>query len=148
MAILVSYDVNFPELARIAAARGAQILFVPFSADDRASYLRTRYGAVARAVENDVFVAISGCTGNLPFVANADVHYAQSGIFTPLDFSFARDGIAAECTPNIETLVMADVDLELLRRHRYSGTVQPWTDRRDDLYGVVWDGLDQKGERV
>ena len=146
--ILISYDVNFPELARIAAARGAQILFVPFSADDRASYLRTRYGAVARAVENDVFVAISGCTGNLPFVANADVHYAQSGIFTPLDFSFARDGIAAECTPNIETLVMADVDLELLRRHRYSGTVQPWTDRRDDLYGVVWDGLDQKGERV
>ncbi|MGD8278410.1 MAG: GNAT family N-acetyltransferase [Gemmatimonadota bacterium] len=138
IAILPSYDVLFPELARIATARGAQILFVPFSADDRTSYLRTRYCAVARAVENDVFVAISGCTGNLPFVANADTHYAQSGIFTPLDFSFARDGIAAECTPNIETLVMADVDLELLRRHRYSGTVTPWSDRRDDLYDVVW----------
>lgn len=146
--ILVSYDVNFPELARVAAARGAQIIFVPFSADDRTSYLRTRYGAVARAVENDVFVAISGCTGNLPFVANADVHYAQSGIFTPLDFSFARDGIAAECTPNIETLVMADVDLELLRRHRYSGTVQPWTDRRADLYGVMWGAPGEDFDRV
>jgi predicted amidohydrolase len=95
-----------------------------------------------------VFVAISGCTGNLPFVPNADVHYAQSGIFTPLDFSFARDGIAAECTPNIETLVMADVDLELLRRHRYAGTVQPWNDRRDDLYGVVWQEGQGKTERV
>jgi predicted amidohydrolase len=93
---------------------------------------------VARAVENDVFVAAAGCTGNLPFVASADVHYAQSGIFTPLDFSFARDGIAGETTPNIETLVVADVDLELLRRHRYAGTVQPWNDRRDDLFNVVW----------
>ncbi len=142
IAILTSYDAQFPELARIAVGKGAQILFVPFSANDRTSYLRTRYCAVARAVENDVFVAISGCTGNLPFVANADVHYAQSGIFTPLDFSFAREGIAAECTPNIETLVVADVDLELLRRHRHSGTVQPWNDRRDDLYRVVWAGAE------
>ncbi len=148
IAILPSYDVSFPELSRIAAARGAQILFVPFSADDRTSYLRTRYCAVARAVENDAFVVLSGCTGNLPFVANADVHYAQSGIFTPLDFSFARDGIAAECTPNIETLVMADVDLELLRRHRYSGTVQPWNDRRDDLYGVAWEAGGHAPERI
>ncbi len=148
VAILPSYDVTFPELSRIAAARGAKILFVPFNADDRTSYLRTRYCAVARAVENDVFVAISGCTGNLPFVPNADVHYAQSGIFTPLDFSFARDGIAAECTPNIETLVVADVDLELLRRHRYSGTSQPWNDRRSDLYGIAWGASEEEGGKV
>jgi len=148
IAVLVGYDIQFPELARIAAGRGAQILFVPFSTDDRTDYLRVRYPAVSRAVENDVFVVAAGCSGNLPFVDNADVHYAQSGIYTPLDFSFARDGIAAECTPNIETLVMADVDLELLRRHRYSGTVQPWTDRRDDLFAVTWDGLEGKGERI
>jgi predicted amidohydrolase/ribosomal protein S18 acetylase RimI-like enzyme len=138
VAILLCYDVEFPELARIAAGRGAQILFVPFNTDNREGYMRVRYCAQARAVENDVFVVISGCTGNLPFVANADVHYAQSGIFTPLDFSFDRDGIAAECTPNIETLVIHDVDLELLRRHRHTGTVRPWSDRRPDLYGVVY----------
>ena len=148
VAILVGYDVQFPELARIAAGRGAQILFVPFATDHRADYLRIRYPALTRSLENDVFVVAAGCTGNLPFVDNADVHYAQSGIYTPLDFSFARDGIAAECTPNIETLVMADVDLDLLRRHRYSGTVQPWNDRREDLFGVVWDGPEGKGERV
>jgi predicted amidohydrolase/ribosomal protein S18 acetylase RimI-like enzyme len=147
IAILLSYDVQFPELARVAVGQGAQILFVPFSADDRTDYLRIRYSAVSRAVENDVFVAIAGCTGNLPFVANADVHYAQSGIFTPLDFSFARDGIAGETTPNIETLVVADVDLDLLRRHRYAGTVQPWNDRRGDLFGVVWRTPGAEGER-
>jgi len=138
IAILVSYDIVFPEPARVAAASGAEILLVPFAASDRSAYLRVRYAAMARAVENDVFVALAGCTGNLPFVDNADVHYAQSGIFTPLDFSFARDGVAAESTANVETLVVADTDLELLRRHRYRGTVQPWNDRRRDLFHVAW----------
>ena len=45
-------------------------------------------------------------------------------------------------TFNVETLVFADVDLELLRRHRYSGTVQPWSDRRTDLFSVSWEGGD------
>jgi predicted amidohydrolase/ribosomal protein S18 acetylase RimI-like enzyme len=142
IAILTSYDIQFPELARVAVGRGAEILFVPFSADDRAAYLRTRYCCQARAVENDVFVVASGTTGNLPFVPHADTHYAVSGIFTPLDYSFARDGIAGESTPNVEALVTADVDLDLLRRHRYEGVVQPWEDRRTDLYGIVWRGSD------
>lgn len=138
IAILPSYDIQFPEVARVAAGRGAQILFVPYSVEDRAGYLRIRYCCQARAVENDVYVVASGTTGNVPFVAHADTHYAQSGIFTPLDYSFARDGIAGESTPNVETLVTADVDLQLLRRHRYDGRVQPWSDRRDDLYRVTW----------
>lgn len=138
VAILTSYDVQFPELARIATGEGAKILFVPFSVEDRSGYLRVRYCCQARAVENNVFVVASGSTGNLPFVAHADTHYAQSGIFTPLDYSFARDGIAGESTPNVETTVIADVDLDLLGKNRYDGMVQPWGDRRTDLYHVAW----------
>jgi predicted amidohydrolase/ribosomal protein S18 acetylase RimI-like enzyme len=136
IAILICYDIQFPELARIAAAKGAQIVFVPFNTDGRHGYLRVRHCAQARSIENQIYVAISGCVGNLPFVENADVHYAQSGVFTPIDFSFARDGIAAECTPNIETLVLQDVDVEMLRRHRQAGSVQNWNDRRTDIYRV------------
>jgi predicted amidohydrolase len=136
IAILLCYDVEFPELARIAVGKGAHILFVPFNTEDREGYLRVRYCAQARCVENSVYVAISGCIGNLPFVDNADVHYGQSAILTPSDVSFARDGIAAECTPNIESLVIHDVDIELLRRRRIRGTVQNWEDRRKDLYSV------------
>lgn len=144
IAMLVCYDVEFPELVRIAVGKGAQILFVPFNTNDRDAYLRVRYCAQARCVENQVYVAISGCTGNLPFVENADVHYAQSGIFTPSDYSFARDGIAAECTPNIETLVVHDVDLETLRRHRLTGSVTNWSDRRKDLYQVRYRDHDEE----
>jgi predicted amidohydrolase len=148
IAILGSYDIQFPELARVAAGRGAVILFVPFASEDRAAYLRVRYCCQARAVENDVFVVASGTTGNLPFVPHADTHYAQSGIFTPIDYAFARDGIAGESTPNVETLVIADVDLDQLRRHRWEGAVQPWNDRRTELYGVVWRNPDGGEDRT
>lgn len=148
VAILICYDVEFPELARIAAAKGAQILFVPFNTNDRDGYLRIRTCAQARCIENHVFTLVSGCTGNLPFVDNADVHYAQSGIFTPQDVQFARDGIASECTPNIETLVVRDVDIEQLRRHRLRGTVQNWNDRRTDIYRVQYEADDGSKQEI
>jgi predicted amidohydrolase len=138
VAILICYDVEFPELARIARSEGADILFVPFNTDERRGYLRVRHCAQARAIENQIYVAISGCTGNQPFVTNADVHYAQSAILTPSDFAFARDGIAAESMANTETLVIQDVDTEQLRRHRLAGTVRTWGDRRLDLYAVKY----------
>lgn len=136
IAILICYDSEFPELARIAAAKGAKILFVPFNTDERYGYLRVRHCSQARAIENQMYVAISGCAGMMPFVDNADMHYAQCAVLTPSDFPFARDAVASESMPNIETVVVHDVDLELLRRNRMDGTVRPWTDRRRDLYSV------------
>ena len=139
VAILICYDIEFPELVRIAVSKGAQIILVPFNTDTVNGYLRIRHCAQARCIENHVYVAISGCTGNLPFVENADVHYAQSAILTPADVGFSREAVAAECNPNIETVVMHDVDLEALRRHRESGSVQNWNDRRTDLYRVTYE---------
>jgi predicted amidohydrolase len=136
IAIQICYDIEFPELTRIAVERGAQIIFVPFSTDERYAYLRVRYCAQARCVENHVYVAIAGNVGNLPNVENLGMHYAQSGIFTPSDIPFKRDAVAAECTPNIETVIFEDIDLELLKKHRQSGSVLNWRDRRTDLYDV------------
>jgi predicted amidohydrolase/ribosomal protein S18 acetylase RimI-like enzyme len=136
IAIQICYDIEFPELTRIAVQQGAQILFVPFCTDERYAYLRVRYCAQARCVENHVYVAIAGSVGNLPNVESLGIHYAQSAIFTPSDIPFERDAIAAECTPNVEMVVFEDLDLELLKRHRQSGTVLNWEDRRSDLYEV------------
>ena len=109
---------------------------MPFCTDERYAYLRVRYCAQARCIENHVYVAIAGSVGNLPNVESLGIHYAQSGIFTPSDIPFKRDAIAAECTPNIETVIFEDLDLELLKKHRQSGSVLNWQDRRTDLYDV------------
>lgn len=138
ISIQICYDIEFPELSRIAVERGAQMIFVPFCTDERYAYLRVRYCAQARCVENHVFVAIAGDVGNLPAVENLDIHYAQSAIFTPSDIPFTRDAIQAEATPNIETVIIDDLDLELLKRHRQTGSVLNWNDRRQDLYQIIF----------
>ena len=138
--MLTCYDSEFPELGRHLVNQGAMMLFVPFSTEERNGYLRVRYSAHARAVENQVYVAIAGNVGNLPRFHNMDIHYAQSAIVTPCDFPFARDGVAADTTPNVEQIAFADLDLDALYQARQSGTVQNWKDRRHDLYEVLWRG--------
>ncbi len=140
VAVLICYDVEFPELTRHLTDQGMNILFVPFLTDERQSYLRVRYCAQARAVENQIYVAMSGSCGNLPNVPNMDIHYAQSCILTPCDFPFARDGVAADTTPNVEMVAFADLSLNALRTARQSGTVRNLRDRRHDLYSVQWRG--------
>ncbi len=80
----------------------------------------------------------SGNVGNLPGVEKMDIQYAQSCILTPCDFGFARDGIAADTTPNVEMIAVADLRRETLITARNTGTVQNLKDRRFDLYHVNW----------
>ena len=137
--VLICYDSEFPELARRLADEGARIIFVPCCTDSRQGYLRVRYCAQARAIENQCYVVLSGNVGNLPNVANMDIQYAQSCILTPCDFPFARDGIAAEASENVETLTISDINLADLSWARAEGTVRNLADRRFDLYRIEWD---------
>lgn len=136
--VLICYDAEFPELARHLADQGVHLLFVPFMTDERQSYLRVRYCAQARAVENQCYVAMAGNVGNLPNVENIDIQYAQSCVLTPCDFPFARDGVAADTTPNVEMVAIADLSIDALLAARQNGTVRNLRDRRFDLYSVHW----------
>jgi predicted amidohydrolase len=140
IAILICYDIEFPELARIATAKGADVIFVPFNTDLRSGYLRVRTCAAARCIENNVYCVLAGAVGALAGVPGSDLHYARSCILTPSDLPFARDGIAAEAESGNETMVVHDLDLALVRRTRAGGTVRPWADRRSDLYRLSYLG--------
>ncbi len=132
--ILICYDVEFPELSRLLADEGMDILFVPFLTDTQNGYSRVRNCAQARAIENECYVAIAGCVGNLPKVHNMDIQYAQSMVFTPCDFAFPANGIKAEATPNTEMILIADLDIDLLRELNQFGAVRNLKDRRKDIY--------------
>ena len=135
--VSICYDVEFPELVRYLADEGVEILFVPFCTDNRQGYLRVRCCAQARAIENQIYVCLAGNVGNLPDVTNMDVQYGQAAVFTPSDFQFARDGIAAEADSNEETVLVCDLDLDSLDEARSSGTVTPRLDRRPDMFKFV-----------
>jgi predicted amidohydrolase/GNAT superfamily N-acetyltransferase len=132
--ILICYDVEFPELSRLLADEGVDILFVPYLTDTQNGYSRVRNCAQARAVENECYVAITGSVGNLPKVHNMDIQYSQSMVFTPCDFAFPVNGIKAEATPNTEMILISDVDLDLLTELHNYGSVRNLKDRRGDIY--------------
>jgi predicted amidohydrolase len=138
--VLICYDVEFPELARLLGEQEMQILFVPFWTDTKNGYLRVRRCAQARAIENECYVAIGGSIGNLPKVDSVDIQYGQTAVFSPSDFSFPHDAIMAETTPNTEMTLIVDVDLDKLQMLQNEGSVRNYLDRRRDLYRVQWLG--------
>lgn len=146
--ILICYDVEFPELARLLADEGINILFVPFLTDTQNGYNRVRHCAQARAIENECFVAIAGCVGNLPKVHNMDIQYAQSAVFTPSDFAFPINAIKSEATPNTEMTLIADIDLDLLKDLHYFGSVRTLSDRRHDIYKLEKVGPLKNGKAI
>ncbi|WP_321370813.1 bifunctional GNAT family N-acetyltransferase/carbon-nitrogen hydrolase family protein [uncultured Draconibacterium sp.] len=134
--VLICYDSEFPELSRLLADEGMDILFVPFLTDTQNGFSRVRNCSQARAIENECYVAIAGSVGNLPKVHNMDIQYAQSMVFTPCDFAFPANGVKAEATPNTEMILIADVDIGLLRELNQFGSVRNLRDRRQDLFSL------------
>jgi predicted amidohydrolase len=128
IAITICYDVEFPEIARAAGREGAHILVVPSCTDERQGFLRVRYCAQARAVENQMYVVQSSTVGSLPMVPAVSLNYGQASILTPSDFAFSRDGILAEGIPNQESMVIGDVNLTTILQGRSHGTVLPLLD--------------------
>lgn len=134
--VLICYDVEFPELGRLLAEEGMQILFVPFNTYNVHAYMRVRLCAQARAVEDECYVVIFGSTGDMPEVANMETNYSQVAIFTPSDNNFPTNAISAESGLNTEELLMGEVDLEKLAHLHNSGSVKNLKERRTDFYSL------------
>lgn len=138
-AVTICYDVEFPEIARAAARLGAHFLVVPSCTDDRHGYLRVRYCAQARAIENQMYVIHSPLVGSIPTVPAVSMNYGQAAIYTPSDYAFSRDGLLAEGAVNQESMIIGDLNLSLIEESRQSGTVLPLRDSQStsDLLKVV-----------
>jgi predicted amidohydrolase/GNAT superfamily N-acetyltransferase len=132
--ILICYDAEFPEAARILVDKGAKIIFVPYQTDSIHGHNRVAKCAAARAIENECYVVTSGVFGAMPTLSLVEYQYAQSGIYTPCDYFFPMNGILALATVNCAEAIYAELDLTLLERMHQSGGVRTRQDRRPDLY--------------
>lgn len=134
IAILTCYDIEFPEIVRMAKAKGADVIFCPSCTDDRHGFHRVRYTSHARAIENQLYVVLTGTVGALPTVDFMRANFGQAAIITPNDIPFPPKGLLVEGEINNDMIVTADLDLELLYKVREKGSVTTWRDRRTDLY--------------
>ncbi|MBT2689275.1 carbon-nitrogen hydrolase family protein [Bacillus sp. ISL-47] len=134
IAVLTCYDIEFPEIVRMAKAKGADVIFCPSCTDDRHGFHRVRYTSHARAIENQVYVVVTGTIGSLPTVDFMRANFGQAAVITPNDIPFPPKGIMVEGELNDDMIVTADLDLNLLYEVRERGSVTTWRDRRTDLY--------------
>ncbi|MFV8828082.1 carbon-nitrogen hydrolase family protein [Alkalihalobacterium sp. APHAB7] len=144
IAILTCYDIEFPEVVRMVKAKGADVIFCPSCTDDRHGFHRVRYTSHARAIENQVYVVVTGTVGSLPTVDFMRANFGQAAVITPNDVPFPPRGIMVEGELNNDMIVTADLDLSLLYEVRERGSVTTWRDRRSDLY-PDWEKMNAKG---
>jgi predicted amidohydrolase len=120
--IVICYDVEFPELSRLMADEGMNILFVPFLTDTQNGYTRVKHCAQARAIENECYVAL--VVLKLTKGKQYGYQYAQAAVFTPSDFAFQ----VTESRPKqrlTEMTLIVDVDMNLLKELHEHGSEQP-----------------------
>lgn len=127
----VCYDVRFPELYRLMALSGAQVIFVPSSftmptgKDHWEPLLR------ARAIENGCYIIAAGQTGTKP----AYTAYGNSLVADPWGTVIAR-------ARDEECITYAQIDLDYLDKIREQ--LPSLENRRTDVYEVIY----KKGSAV
>lgn len=120
----ICYDIRFPELYRIMALRGAQVIFAPSSftmptgKDHWEPILRTR------AIENGCYVVAAGQIGTKP----AYTAYGNSMVVDPWGTVIAR-------AKDIPGITYAEIDLDYLEQIRRQ--IPSLKNIRSDIYEVV-----------
>jgi predicted amidohydrolase len=122
LGMTVCYDLRFPELYRILAVRGANVIVVPsaFTVDTGKDHWEVLLRA--RAIENQAFVVAPNQIGAAPPQHRS---YGRSAIVDPW-------GVVIAMAPDEECFVAADLDLELQARIRRS--LPSLANRRPEAY--------------
>ncbi len=136
--IAICYDCEFPPFVRALVEAGAWLIVVPACTDTPAGATRVTVSARARAIENQVFVAVAPTVGAAPWCESLDRNHGRAGIYGPADRGFPSDGVIAEGPLDTPGLVVADLDPEAIARVRRDGAVRNHADwPRGDLRAII-----------
>jgi len=124
----ICYDVEFPELTRAAVKAGINLLLCPSWTEKDDGFHRVRTCALARAIENQLFVVHAPLVGSLKPWGIDESAVGSAAILAPCDPAFPANGILAEGPWSQGAVVMADVDFELLKKVRLEGAVRTYRD--------------------
>jgi len=121
-ALIICYDIRFPELTRTMTVQGVDLLFVVSQwPDKRAMHLETL--SRARAIENQMFLALCNSCGTA-----GETRYAGcSSLIDPWGVDLARAGTDEE-------IITAELDFSVIEGIRSS--INVFRDRRPALYQI------------
>lgn len=121
-ALIICYDIRFPELTRTCTLQGVDLMFVVAQwPDKRSMHLDTL--ARARAIENQMFLALCNSVGT----AGATKNGGHSAIIDPWGEYLAKAGEAEE-------VISGTLDFSVIEGIRSS--INVFRDRRAELYCI------------
>ncbi|MFV0475120.1 MAG: carbon-nitrogen hydrolase family protein [Pikeienuella sp.] len=121
--VAICYDSEFPLIARSLVDAGADLLLAPSCTETEAGYWRVRIGAMARALENQFWVAHAPLIGKNDWAEMIESNTGAAAIYGPPDLGFPADGIAALGERDAPGWVIADCAPEPVARVRREGGV-------------------------
>lgn len=134
--VQICADIEFPEVARHLVDEGVGLILCPSLTWNRRGAHRVRFGAHARAMENQLYVAGSPLIGTSGLPIDAPLHGTGRAFATgPIDRTVGvNDGLLGCADEPREQVLIVDLDPELLRESRAHPEVPGLSLRRLDLY--------------
>ncbi len=121
--LLICYDIEFPLLSRAMAEAGAEVILAPSNTETEHGFWRVRTGAMARALENQVYTVQAPTVGPAAWCAAVENNVGSAGVFAPSDLPFPPGGVLASGDMDQPQWVFAEVDLDILPAMRAQGGV-------------------------
>ncbi len=127
LGIVLGLDALYPEVSRLLAMQGADLLVGITASPGGAGARAVRSALATRAEENQVLVACSFLLGpNYLGRENREDLYGQSALLAPISLSRKGDGILLQAgTDRTETLIAGELPAEELYALRESGRFRP-----------------------
>jgi predicted amidohydrolase len=142
--LLICADIQFPELSRYLIYKGADLILCPSLTWNRRGLHRVRIGCQARAIENQLYVAMSPLFGNSGLPQDATMYAVGKALVTgPVDKTVGvNDGVIATTEGTGEELLVADLDHNLLLASRENPEAPGLGLRRLDLFAKLHAEMD------
>jgi predicted amidohydrolase len=137
VAVQICADIEFPEVNRLLALRGVELVLCPSLTWNTRGAYRVRYGAHARAMENQLYVVTAPLVGSSGLPTGRAIHGTGYAVVTgPIDRRSGLDDgvVAAHPDTRGEGMVVADLDFDVIADSRADPEPPGLSNIRPDLY--------------
>jgi predicted amidohydrolase len=117
LGIMLGNDLLFPEVARLLAYKGAEILIAQGACRDMSLYHKMRAAILARMQDNQLFAAASFLVGRASFSRHEETPFVgKSAILAPQELTPRFNGVLVEMgNPRSEGVLSANWNFSLLK---------------------------------
>lgn len=131
--INICYDGEFPVFAQKQSLNGLQLLLHPSCTEGLAGMERVHVGARARALENQIYVAVSQTIGNAPWSIAVDINNGKAAFYSTCDYLFPNNGILKIGELNQPGWMIQELDFHFINEVRKNGQVFNYKDIEKSL---------------